>query len=376
MRRPFFSLAFALFFIPEVEAATTPDPSCVQKLPLLVSVALPSPVRPVFGYTRAAGVLASTGTKVRSGEKNFAPDDDSSRFIRAAEELESTGTIVRPGEKLPVLEDDNYLFIVVNLTGKRGDETVVYSPRAPAPLATSPTEGGAAFVATHPSLVRRLSGELKVNEEIVTRAVYGSGEFQSVFGNLQLVTNASPFFRSDPEHLDYSVSVLDNRMENTLPGFPERVLVPKEQRMFEGEKNLAQVAIANRSEPDRALVRQDLAVLIRRLVTKVPSQEIRGGIDVELLNELRTRYLATYGGREPRRPGLFADNRFDSVIWQTPTETDFRPLIPLVTVERSKGLDLAVEKFCKDLGSNCHNQFEIYFKNFISAIGMYSVRKR
>lgn len=320
---------FALLSLPHPEAQTSDatKPSCSESNGLLVDRNLPAPV-------------------------------SKAHYKRAPEELEISGTVVPSGGKMPVLADDSYLFIVVNLTGRPGEEIVVYGVRAPEPVAKGDEEKekpDPGFVATHLSLVRQLSRELGESEEKVSQAVYASGEFQTVSGSLHQVSNASPFFRSGKEQLDYSVSVLDSKMAKWLPGAPTAVLADKKSNTFATEKALALTTIQNRLDAKKASMRDDLVMLIAQLANKIPLNGTRAGIDEQRLQELRKHYLESFPKAQRKAH-------------------DFEPLIPLVLVSRGKGVDFAVEEFCKSRSGACFDEFDGYFKNFISAIGVYGLR--
>ncbi len=304
--------------------------------------------------SNAAGVNCA-GSQSLLAERHLPPLVTRAFYNRAGEELDVSGRVVLPGQRLPELADDSYLFIVVNLTGKSGEETVVYGLRAPTKNSESERPTGPGFVATHQSLVRQLARELDVGEEKIYQSMYASGEFQTLSGNLHQVSNASPFFRSGKEQLDYSVSVLDGKMAKTLPGPPKAVLAPKKGVTFDTEKAMAQAAIANRIDPGRSSMREDLIMLIGQLAKKIPSEDTRAGLDVDRLVALRNHYLESFPKAE--RPA-----------------NDFEPLIPLVLGARSKGIDVAIDEFCKSVSGACLQEFDGYFKNFIGAIGVYGLR--
>src|SRR5690554_4516305 len=117
---------------------------------------------PSFLFAANTDSCPATGALARKVEKLPATPAPLKKLVSPARlpEVWRTGTVLEAGEKFPELPDDRYVFLVLNPTGKPGQEKIVFAPLVPEEVRSAALQTGVAptkFLTTDQTLLRQLA---------------------------------------------------------------------------------------------------------------------------------------------------------------------------------------------------------------------------
>ncbi len=267
-------------------------------------------------------------------------------------ELPRAGKMLRPGETFPPLGDDEYIYLILNPSGKPGDETIFYSPRVPAEILERTRQiekVPSHFLATHRGMVETAAEQLGIRASEVEKQVRGAGGFRCTSGYVTRLTNRSGAFPAGLTHLDYSIQVLGRRGFNPRGKRFEVVDISTRKKGDDGkpvdplhikEEEAARLALKNVVNSDRRFIREAMAEMHTLLLSKFPDSERPGYFDVRALWKAANAYLETV-----------------PVGQKVAAESAMAELIHYLSRTNGEGLDYAVEDLCRRFHHRCRARF-------------------
>lgn len=283
-----------------------------------------------------------------------------------AAELPKAGEMLMPGENFRRLGDDEYIFLILNPSGKPGEETILYSPRVPDEVlerVKQTRKSPSQFLATHRALLQTAAEQLGIPVSEVEKQVRGAGGFRFTSGHVTRVTNRAGTFPAGRESLDYSADVLTRRGFNPPGTRFEKVDLENQWKDRQGrfqnpfhveEEEAARMALENVADPDRRSIREGMMHIHAYLVAKFPNEERPGNFDVTEFLKARSAYLATL----PPERRVLSNNAITDLLYY-------------LSRSNREGFDFAVYDLCRKNSDRCLARYEECELEVVAAAGTY-----
>ncbi len=293
-------------------------------------------------------------------------------LVRQPHELEVAGNVLKPGEKFAKASEgfetnwipaDDYVAVVVNLTGKPGDDVVIYNP-----IVDWDRQKPAQYQATPESLLQRAADTLGVSRAKLRIKLKAVGRFRSIKGKFYL-GNPPPGYEQTRENGLYFRQALEAR--GLKDGAPQTVAnIPT------GAAHAALLK-SNMTDPQRRAARTTLAQLHMLLAEQLPDTNNQWLVPAESLDAWKKRAIKF-------RKGMNEDENIrikllgHSPRGETEVERIARQAAELLAFEKAMnqavesvgeanrdGLDVAVDKFCRKV-ADCESAMDDLLDQVIS----------